>query len=557
MLFSYLAHRKACQTKQTERQQRIDELGPAFQKPLSSIEQSIINQSVRQTVSGVQSGELDPNVVLTAYGKKALEAHAATNCLTEVMISAAQGWAKDCNRKGPLAGMPVSLKDTVGVEGWDGCIGYSAWVGKPALKDSAIIRLLRDAGAVPFVKTNIPITLLSFESFSDVFGRTLNPHKHTHSPGGSTGGEAALLAYGGSRIGIGTDVAGSVRVPAHYSGVYSIRCSVGRFLKMGSSTSMPGQEGVAPVYSPMARTLEDLGVFWDAIMSMRPWEYDHSCLAMPWNVNKIEYTRTPKWGVLWDDGIVRPSPACKRALQLVVDTLKKNGHEVVDINPPSTVEGFKIGSQLILADAGKTATGPIRTFESNDPGVVEAMRMFRIPNFLRKLYAIYIRYVKRDPLYADLIAGWEEKTIAEYWALVAQREAYKARWFEYMQEEKLDFVLTVPNALPAIRHGGMKDGWKSCGYSFLFNILDYSVGVLPVTHVHAALDMLPLSTPFKARNAIERDTYRWYDAGDMHGLPVGVQVVGKRLEEEKVFEGMSVIESLLKKDGMAYSLLNM
>jgi Asp-tRNA(Asn)/Glu-tRNA(Gln) amidotransferase A subunit family amidase len=147
-------------------------------------------------------------------------------------------------------------------------------VGKPLEKDSALVRLLRDAGAVPFVKTNIPITLLSFESSSDVFGRTTNPHKSTHSPGGSTGGEAALLAYGGSRLGIGTDVAGSVRVPAHYSGVYTIKASTGRFVKTGSASSMPGQEGVAPAYSPMTRTLEDLETFWKAVVSMKPWTDD-------------------------------------------------------------------------------------------------------------------------------------------------------------------------------------------------------------------------------------------------------------------------------------------
>jgi Asp-tRNA(Asn)/Glu-tRNA(Gln) amidotransferase A subunit family amidase len=141
-------------------------------------------------------------------------------------------------------------------------------------KDSALVCLLRDASAVPFVKTNVPITLLSFESYSDVFGRTTSPHRSTHSPGGSTGGEAALLAYGGSRLGIGTDVAGSVRVPAHYSGVYTIKASTGRFVKTGSASSMPGQEGVGPVYSPMTRTLEDLEMFWKAIISMKPWTYD-------------------------------------------------------------------------------------------------------------------------------------------------------------------------------------------------------------------------------------------------------------------------------------------
>lgn len=143
-------------------------------------------------------------------------------------------------------------------------------------EDSTLVKLLRDAGAVPFVKTNIPITLLSFESSSDLFGTSKNPHNMAYSPGGSSGGEAALLAYGGSRIGIGTDVAGSVRVPAHYSGVYTIKASAGRFLKVGSGTSIPGQEGVPAVYSPMTRTLEDLETFWKAIVSMEPWKYDHT-----------------------------------------------------------------------------------------------------------------------------------------------------------------------------------------------------------------------------------------------------------------------------------------
>lgn len=224
----------------------------------------------------------------------------------------------------------MSLTQTVSVRGWDGCIGYSAWVGRPAESDSALVRLLRDAGAVPFVKTNVPITLLSFESASDVFGRTTNPHKQTHSPGGSSGGEAALLAYGGSRIGIGTDVAGSVRVPAHYSGVYSIKASVGRFLKTGSSTSMPGQEGVAPVYSPMARTLEDLDYFWKAIMSMQPWTYDHSVLPLPWR--DVDISSKPlKWGVMWNDGVVTPSPACRRALEIVTNALSEHGHQVIDM----------------------------------------------------------------------------------------------------------------------------------------------------------------------------------------------------------------------------------
>lgn len=228
-------------------------------------------------VGKVKSGDLDPEDVLLAYSKKALDAHRKTNCLTEVMISKAQTLARECNREGPLAGMPVSMKDTVGVAGYASSIGYSSpsWL-VPFQKDAAIIRLLCDAGAYPFVKTNVPITLLSFESSSDVWGRTTNPYSAKHSPGGSTGGEAALLAFGGSRLGIGTEVAGSARIPAHYSGIYTIKASSQRFPKDGNNTSVTGREGVPAVYSPMTRTLDDLETFWRAIVGMKPWEYDHS-----------------------------------------------------------------------------------------------------------------------------------------------------------------------------------------------------------------------------------------------------------------------------------------
>ena len=190
---------------------------PEYHTPITVEEERLLARPASEVVESIQKGSLTPSEVLLAYSKKALKAHAATNCLTEVLIAKADGWAKTCNTQGPLAGMPVSLKDTVGFEGEDSCIGYSAWVGKPMKKDAAIVRLLKDAGAVPFVKTNVPITLLSFESANDVFGTTTNPHNKDYSPGGSTGGEAALLAYGGSRLGIGTDVAGSVRAPASVS----------------------------------------------------------------------------------------------------------------------------------------------------------------------------------------------------------------------------------------------------------------------------------------------------------------------------------------------------
>ncbi|KAF8873763.1 amidase signature domain-containing protein [Infundibulicybe gibba] len=525
MLFSYLAHRHACKTKQQERQDRIAHLSPVFHEPLTRDDTHILDQPVSALVKRVQDGAVAPTDILVAYGKKALEAHEKTNCLTEIMIGAAETWARECNTQGPLAGIPVSLKDTVGVEGWDNCIGYSAWVGQPCARDSALVRLLRDAGAVPFVKTNIPITLLSFESTNAVFGRSTNPHNAKYSPGGSSGGEAALLAYGGSRIGIGTDVAGSVRVPAHYSGIFSVRASVGRFPRTGSGT----------MYSPMARTLEDLETFWRAV-----------CVPIPWREPEIAQKKL-KWGVMWDDGVVRPSPACARALQMVIDTLSKHGHNVVTFDPPSPYEGIRLASQLIFTDAGETATAPMRAFEWIDPGMREAMAMFRLPSLLRRLYTWYVRHIRRDAVYAGLLDGWRAKDPAECMRLAAAREGYKMRWLDALQAQDLDFVLSVPNALPAVPHGGMKTGWRACGYTFLFNLLDYSAGVLPVTRVDASMDRL---SGFKPRNAIEAGAYTLYDAKDMHGLPVGVQIVGRRFEEEKVLAGMKIVQTAAE-DGLA------
>ncbi|EGO29133.1 hypothetical protein SERLADRAFT_433136 [Serpula lacrymans var. lacrymans S7.9] len=670
MLLSYLAHRRACRQKQSERDQRIRSLPAIYHEPLSSTDASILSLPISSLVQGVQSSSLLPSSILTAYTKKALLAHKYTNCLTEILISDAESWAQQVSTstnklRRPLAGVPVSLKDMVAVAGYDACMGYSPLVNHPMPFHGGLVQLLLDAGAVPYVKTNIPTTMLSLECANEVWGRSTNPWKVGYGPGGSSGGEGALLAYGGSRIGVGTDVAGSVRAPAHNSGVYSIKSSMFRFPKTGSASSMPGQEGVPATHSPMARTLEDLEYFWKAVMEMKPWEYDHSAiiphwprkasyillnsadtsdkvLHIPWREVTLPENRPIRWGVIWDDGVVAPSPACRRALKMVTDVLTKNGHEVVDISPPSPFQALHLASQLLIADGGETASRHLKTrgywllwsgllswlddgllggiargfgtiasillkvsgtnslmrllglkstvridggttdvwtkITVNDPGMIQGFFLFALPRFVKYTYALWLR-IWGDETSATLLTSLTHKTIPEYWALISQREAYRARWFEAWRtgfgvqgwqssqpegrDKKLggrfdsgpDFILTVPNALPALPHGGMKDGWKACGYTFMFNLLDYTAGVLPITHVDKALDALPAHT-FRARNGIERSNYKMYDAYSMHGLPVGVQVIGKRLEEEKVMEGMKIVQKLMKEAGMEYQLLN-
>ncbi|KAG6856911.1 hypothetical protein H0H87_012161 [Tephrocybe sp. NHM501043] len=195
---------------------------------------------------------------------------------------------------------------------------------------------------------------------------------------------------------------------------------------------------------------------------------------------------------------------------------------------------------------------PVRCGES--VGVIDAFRMASLPRWVKRMYVWYLRPIKQDEIYAGILEGFYERNVYDYSPIVVQREEYRRRWAKMFQEEKLDYVLTVPHSMPAVPHNGMKKCIKWLGSTLLFNLLDYSAVVLPITHVNFKQDELP--TTFKARNRIEKGVYKLYDAKAMDGLPVGVQIVGKRLEEEKALWGMETIEHLLRKNGIAYKHLN-
>jgi Asp-tRNA(Asn)/Glu-tRNA(Gln) amidotransferase A subunit family amidase len=367
------------------------------------------------------------------------------------------------------------------VGGYDATVGYSSFVGNRTARDGPMVRMLKDAGAVPYVKTNLPITLLSFESANELWGRCVNPHKEGYSPGGSTGGEAALLAMGG-RIGIGSDVAGSVRVPAHFSGCYSIRCSTGRWPKAGIATSMPGQEGVPSVYSPMARTLGDLTYFARAVLGeMKPWKYDYTVHPLPWR-EEVEKQfgdagRKLRVGVLRTDGVVEPSPACKRALGMAEEALRRQGCEIVELEgAPDMYEGLKLASLLLNADGCQMFESFRRFGEWNDSGASQMRKLAAMWAPFRYLYYLWVKYVQRDHIWAGLVRHWRAQSAFENWKLVSQREVYRAKWFEWWNEQELDVIIAPPNATPAVPHDGMRDAVSSCGYTFLFNLVSLFPG---------------------------------------------------------------------------------
>jgi hypothetical protein len=169
--------------------------------------------------------------------------------------------------------------------------------------------------------------------------------------------------------------------------------------------------------------------------------------------------------------VVTPSPACARALEIVATALRDDGHVVKDVCPPSPYQGLQIASQLLVADGGSVFSKPFRTGETNDPGAAQLRFYMKLPRLLRSLHTLFLRFVRRDSLWADLLSAWNPKTVEQNWALVTEREAYRGRWLDWWMESEVDILITPPHASPALPHKAMKDAVSSCGYTFLFNLV--------------------------------------------------------------------------------------
>ncbi|KAF8547725.1 amidase signature enzyme [Imleria badia] len=568
-MFAPSLHRRDCAAKQQERQRQLDALPTSFSEGCTEQDNEILDLSLRELVHRHEAGTLSTPAILQAYGKKVVSAQKATNCLAAVMlqesmISNPSGSPTRSEQKSSthpparmLSGVLVSVKDCIDVEGYDTTMGYSSKVNKPASSSAAIVRLLQDAGAIIHVKTTTPPGLLGLETSSDVFGRTSNPYNANFVSGASTGGGAALLASRGSLIEIGTDIGGSVRWPAHCCGIYGMRSSIGRFPSLGTLPPLPGQEFVGTSCSPMARRLDDLEEFWKRVVDMNPWNYDHTCVPLPWRQVDIQHTIL-RWGIIWDDGIVPPTPACRRALEWVSDALTRQGHEVVNFTPPPITEGFSIGLQLCFSDAGAGYFKPLRRDEKLDPVMSGSRSLLGMPLFVKRLLAMLTRSLTGDEVWASLTESLHTKTAAEERALVVARDEYRERWHDAWEAEGLDFVLTMPHPLPAIPKGAAeKVTLISAAVGMICNVVDYVAGVLPVTFVNGESDALPkdfqTSDVYKRMSAVSKGAYSVYDAEAMHGLPVGVQVIGRRFEEERVLQAMKVVEHSLEQSGRKFT----
>jgi amidase len=201
----------------------------------------ILAQSGTAQARLIRDGAVSAAELVEAHLQRIERVNPKLNAVVEVLAESARQAARLVDRQraqgaqlGPLAGVPFSIKDSIEVEGTvctAGTLGLRS--AAPSVRDAAVVARLRAAGAIPLARTNLPDLLFAFESDNLIHGRTNNPYDLARTSGGSSGGEAALIAACGSPFGLGSDAAGSVRLPAHFCGIASIKPTSGRLPRTG------------------------------------------------------------------------------------------------------------------------------------------------------------------------------------------------------------------------------------------------------------------------------------------------------------------------------------
>lgn len=244
----------------------------------------------------------------------------------------------------------------MGYVGWVGTFEGKTGTGKEKVFESELVTELRSLGAILYCKTSVPHTLMAGETVNNIIDYTWNPKNRNLTSGGSSGGEGALIGLKGSPVGFGTDIGGSVRIPSAFNGLYGLRPSSGRFPYEGAANSMDGQNSVVSVIGPLATSVGSLRLVTKAILSQQPWLQDPLVAEIPWrdeqekailDIVKSSGGGQLAFGILRTDGIVHPHPPVLRAVDIVVKTIEKLGHKVIEWTPPSHAHGLGLAVGLL------------------------------------------------------------------------------------------------------------------------------------------------------------------------------------------------------------------
>ena len=476
--------------------------------------------SIAEIVNAIHGKKITPLQVLSCSYQQLKKTHEWLNALVQPQYDDAQEACTRVDRDSPLSGVPASIKECFPVQGLKTTLGISSRCGLVDAEDASIVQQLKACGVVSVGKSNVPQAMYLHETTNPVWGQTNHPETKARSPGGSSGGDAALVAAGVVPLGVGNDLAGSVRQPAHACGVPSLLPSSNVLGSGGAFTSMPNFRVVSSRAGFLAANVADLRIVADSLELVQTRE-EPSC--------------SQRIAVWEDAGIIEPSPAVKRAIREASQVLIEAGHRVEFVQDDVSQKAAWVMFGLLSADGGSD----IQQLFGGDkpiPAVTKLLRIGGMPRWVRPLLSVLMEIIGNRIDAAALMATGprSEKGFKE---LVSKREQF----IKHMQNiaEKFDAIICPVSALPALQHGTAARLVVAASPCLLANLVDLPAGVVPVTRVREdEQNGRAFSVDRVLRTAIQTDK------GSV-GLPIGVQIIGLNGDpsERTVLDLMQVIES--------------
>lgn len=509
---------------------------------LTDSELKIVNiYTIKDLLEKQLSKELSALGIAKAFIKASIVAQLTTNCVLQFLIPQALQKAVELDEYlqsngtliGPMHGIPISLKEHLDYEGEVTHASYVALMDNVSEKTAITSQIFGKQGAIFHVRTSQPQAIMHLDTWNVISGRTRNPRSTKLSPGGSSGGESAMVGMHGSIMGVGTDIGGSIRSPAAFVGLYGMRPTAKRSSLLNTTPSMTGQESIVPTIGPIARSIDELNYYMEHyINDGKPWKYDPTVVPLPWKT--VELPKKIRIGVLFSDNLVTPYPAVTRALNTIAQELKDQHcetFEVVDLAPywfseDEMTEIFNTNLVLYTIDGNK---GQFEIFaKSGEP--------------ILPLTKHYFEFGGGKSL--DAYENRRYNAIRD----VNQLKVFEKFFSSSADSLNLDFILSPTYVGPAELPGNSLY-W---GYTSFWNLFDYPNVIFPSGISHSpSLDAKIDESTLKS-NKYEKSV--WYDVNgklrynseEYVNGPVGLQLTGRRFEDESVVAAVKKITEALK-----------
>jgi Asp-tRNA(Asn)/Glu-tRNA(Gln) amidotransferase A subunit family amidase len=395
---------------------------------------------------------------------------------------------------GPLHGVPVTIKSSIDVAGLLCETGTRIRQGFIPSADAPLVSRLKRAGAIILGNTTTPEFLMAWETHSALYGRTNSPWNLDRTPGGSSGGEAAAIAACCSAGGIGSDGGGSIRVPAHFSGICGLKPTPGRVPATGHFPASVGPFALIGVVGPMARTVQDLQLMFDVIAG--PDNGDPNAAPVPLRTISETSLRQTKIGYFEDDGRTPVTQETRRAIQRAAQAFADAGFIVEPFRPEGLEEARQLWRVLFIDGVGMILR---QTYQGRELDMYSIVREI-------------IEEADGDPpLTTDRLLN-----------TLFTRDVVRVRFLEQM--DRYPILLCPVNAVPAFKHG--ERSWNVDGQTVRY--LDAS----SYSQWFNLLGCPGLAVPVEKSN---------------EGLPIGVQIVGRPWDEERVLAVGAVLEQMIEK----------